>query len=73
MKVPPLTHALLLFILQGENLEVIASVAMDGNVMMALGYLWQISSLFFIGVAVPCKRDWKRAQRFCETKTRYPY
>jgi hypothetical protein len=73
MKTPPLIHALLVMVTQGEALQYTLMFASMGEWATVASILWAMSSLFYIGVDKPSKKDWQRAQRFTRVKTRYPY
>ena len=73
MKTPPLIHALLIMVTQGEAIQYAAMFATFGNWAAVASIIWGMCSLFYVGVDKPCKKDWKRAQRFTNKKTRYPY
>ena len=73
MKTPPLIHALLIMVTQSQAIQYLLMFAALGSWATVASVLWSMCSLFYIGVDNPCKKDWKRAQRFTNVRTRYPY
>ena len=73
MKTPPVIHALLIMVTQAQAIQGMFFLLTIGAYGSAVATIWGMCSLFYIGVDKPCKRDWKRAQRFSYVKTRYPY
>ena len=73
MKTPPVIHALLIMMTQGEAIQYLMMFASIGSWATVASILWSMCSLFYIGVGKPSKKDWKRAQQFTRVKTRYPY